>query len=219
MVDTVVEGPQRALEADTNEQGRTRASSGRAEREKKRTIAATCRRRMPPRARGTRRRRSARGRARTRPRRAARSRPRPSARSSSTIAVRSPDRPGWRFAVSKILTASPPIDVGRICPAVYETKYARVSQPEAVDDPLGGEQPLPAECHRQRRHDHDRDSEREPPQVGRRENIPRLLDVDLEQDVARPRASSARPRSAIRNGRLTRDNRGTRVRDPARSCR
>ena len=45
----------------------------------------------------------------------------------STIAVRSPDRPGWRFDVSKIRTASPPIDVGRIWPAVYETKYARVS--------------------------------------------------------------------------------------------
>ena len=44
-----------------------------------------------------------------------------------TIAVRSPDRPGCRFDVSKIRTASPPIEVGRIWPAVYETKYARVS--------------------------------------------------------------------------------------------
>ena len=41
--------------------------------------------------------------------------------------MRSPERPGWRLAVSKIRIASPPIEVGRIWPAVYETKYARVS--------------------------------------------------------------------------------------------
>ena len=33
-----------------------------------------------------------------------------------------PSRAGWRRDVSRIRTASPPIEVGRICPAVYATK-------------------------------------------------------------------------------------------------
>src|SRR3954447_7641569 len=55
--------------------------------------------------------------------------------------------------------------------------------PEAVDHPLRCKQPLPAQRHRKRGSDYDRDSEREPPEVGRFQDFPRLVQVDLEQDV------------------------------------
>ena len=80
--------------------------------------------------------------------------------------------------------ASPPIDVGSTWLAVYETKYARVSQAKRVVDPLGGEHPLPAQRHRQRGEGHDRDGEREPGEVRVAEDLDGLLEVDLPDDVA-----------------------------------
>ena len=55
--------------------------------------------------------------------------------------------------------------------------------PEMLDDPLRRQQPAPPHRHGQSGHDHDRDRQGEPPEVGRREDVPRLLDVDLEEDV------------------------------------
>src|SRR5207244_4325010 len=46
----------------------------------------------------------------------------PSARSSSTDPATGPPRPGCRRVVSKMRIASPPIDVGSTCPAVYAVK-------------------------------------------------------------------------------------------------
>jgi hypothetical protein len=52
--------------------------------------------------------------------------PRPLSR--STVPETTAVVPGWRLTVSTIRTASPPSEVGKTCPAVYATRYARVSQ-------------------------------------------------------------------------------------------
>ena len=54
---------------------------------------------------------------------------------------------------------------------------------EAVVDPLRLEQPLPAQRHRQHRADHDRDRKREPPRVRVLEGRPRLVEIDLPDEI------------------------------------
>jgi hypothetical protein len=49
--------------------------------------------------------------------------------------------------------------------------------------PLRGQQPPPALGHRNDGQKHDRDREQEPPEVGIREHVERLLDVDLPDEV------------------------------------
>ena len=155
--------------------GRGRASSGRAEREKKRTIS-----RIVPKHEGALEPEvgadvvACRSRARSRSRRAARCAAPPSPRSSRTIAVRSPERPGMALRASRRCASrrrrSRSAGSGR---RVYETKYARVSHQKRSTIPCAREQPLPAQRHRQRGPDHDRDREHEPPRVG----VEQRLDV------------------------------------------
>ena len=55
-------------------------------------------------------------------------------------------RPGCRRDGLEIRIASPPIAVGRTWPAVYETKYARTSQPRRSSIPARAQQQLPAQA-------------------------------------------------------------------------
>ncbi len=122
-VHALVERPQRPLEPEPAQQRpRARRAAAAPSGRRRRTRARSSRARTAARARGRRRRRSGRSRARSRPRRAGRVAAPPSPRSSRTIAGHVARAPGWRREVSTTRTASPPIAVGRICPAAYETK-------------------------------------------------------------------------------------------------
>ena len=97
-----------------------------------------------------------------------------------------PTRPGWRREVSRIRTASPPIEVGRTWPAVYETKYARVSQATARGSPA----PRAATASAGHRHDGEvmiATASRNHRESRRARTSHGLADVDLPDEVARSR--------------------------------
>src|SRR5439155_1291877 len=60
--------------------------------------------------------------------------------------------------------------------------------PEPVLDATRREQPLPAPGHGRHGHDHDREREDEVPHTDAGEDVERLADVDLPEDVGRAQA-------------------------------